>query len=103
MLRAVTFDLWQTLLLDTPEGLRQARADRIHGVHALLARQGFAVDREAVGLAYDAVGPRLENVWATRQDVGSRGQVRLLLECLGLDGAVSTQGGLLLGRCYVHT
>ena len=95
MLRAVTFDLWQTLLLDTPEGLRQARAERIRGVHDLLARQGFAVDRDAVSLAYDAVGPRLENVWATRQDVGSRGQVRLLLECLGLDGAVSTQGGLL--------
>ena len=95
MLKAVTFDLWQTLLLDTPEGLRQARADRIHGVHALLARQGFAVDRDAVGLAYDAVGPRLENVWATRQDVGSRGQVRLLLECLGLDGAPSSEGGLL--------
>ncbi|HEX9901189.1 MAG TPA: HAD family hydrolase [Candidatus Methylomirabilis sp.] len=95
MLRAVTFDLWQTLLLDTPEGLRQARAERIRGVHDLLARQGFAVERDAVGLAYDAVGPRLENVWATRQDVGSRGQVRLLLECLGLDGPLSTQGGLL--------
>ncbi len=33
MLRAVTFDLWQTLILDTPEGLRQARADRVrHGL-----------------------------------------------------------------------
>ena len=95
MLTAVTFDLWQTLLLDTPEGLRQARADRIRGIHELLARHGFAVDVNAVGRAYDAVGPRLEDVWATRHDVGSRGQVRLLLECLGLDGAESRNAGLM--------
>jgi putative hydrolase of the HAD superfamily len=95
MLEAVTFDLWQTLLLDTPEGLRRARADRIGGIHDLLARQGFGVDLAAVGRAYDAVGPRLENVWATRRDVGPRGQVRLLLECLGLDGELFTEGGLL--------
>jgi putative hydrolase of the HAD superfamily len=95
MLKAVTFDLWQTLLLDTPEGLRRARAGRIRGIHELLTRQGIAVARDAVGLAYDAVGPRLENVWATRQDVGSHGQVRLLLECLGLDGALSSKAGLL--------
>src|SRR5574342_89983 len=95
MLKAVTFDLWQTLLLDTPEGLRQARADRVRGIHDLLTRQGFAVERDAVGLAYDAVGPRLETVWATRRDVGSRGQVRLLLECLGLDGALANKAGLL--------
>jgi putative hydrolase of the HAD superfamily len=95
MLKAVTFDLWQTLLLDTPEGLRQARADRIRGVHDLLGRYGFAVDVDAVGRAYDAVGTRLENVWATCRDVGSRGQVRLLLECLGLDGGLSSKAGLL--------
>jgi putative hydrolase of the HAD superfamily len=95
MLKAVTFDLWQTLLLDTPEGLRQARADRIRGIHELLAREGYAVERDAVGLAYDTVGPRLEDVWATRRDVGPRGQVRLLLECLCLDGALSTEGELL--------
>ncbi len=95
MLRAVTFDLWQTLLLDTPEGLLRARADRVRGIHDLLARRGFAVDVDAVGRAYDAVGPRLEDVWATRHDVGTRGQVRLLLECLGLDGAVSSKAGLM--------
>lgn len=95
MLKAVTFDLWQTLLLDTPEGLRRVREDRIRGIHDLLARQGFAVERDAVYRAYDAVGPRLENVWATRQDVGSRGQVWLLLECLALDGVLSSDAELL--------
>jgi putative hydrolase of the HAD superfamily len=95
MLRAVTFDLWQTLILDTPEGLRQARAGRVRGIHEALAREGLRVKTEAVDRAYDAVGSRLEEIWATHRDVGSRGQVRLLLECLGLDGAVPAEGGLM--------
>lgn len=95
MLRAVTFDLWQTLLLDTPEGLRRARADRVGGIQVALVRRGFDVDLAAVGRAYDAVGPRLETVWATRRDVGPRDQVRLLLECLGLDGGVSAEAALM--------
>jgi putative hydrolase of the HAD superfamily len=95
MLRAVTFDLWQTLILDTPEGLRQARADRVRGIHDVLAREGIAVEVAAVDQAYDAVGAKLEEVWSARRDVGSRGQVRLLLECLGLDGAVPAEGRLM--------
>jgi putative hydrolase of the HAD superfamily len=95
MLKAVTFDLWQTLLLDTPEGLRWARVERIRGIHEVLAREGVAVDLGKVGQAYDAVGSRLEEIWGTLRDVGSRGQVRLLLEGLGLDEAVSAEGGLM--------
>ncbi len=93
MLRAVTFDLWQTLILDTPQGLRQAQEARIHGIREVLNRQGIAVDLLAVSRAYDAVGVRLEEVWSRRQDVGSHGQVRLLLDCLGLDSAVFAEGG----------
>jgi putative hydrolase of the HAD superfamily len=95
MLKAVTFDLWQTLLLDTPEGLRRARAHRVRGIHEALAGHGLVADLHAVDRAYDAVGSKLETVWAARQDVGSRGQVRLLLECLGLDGGVSADGALM--------
>ena len=95
MLKAVTFDLWQTLLLDTPEGLRQARAERVRGIHAVLAREGIAAEVATVNQAYDAVGVRLEEVWAARRDVGSRGQVRLLLECLGLDGLVPADGEVM--------
>ena len=89
MLKAVTFDLWQTLILDRPEGLRQARAGRVHGIHDILVRHGHAVRQADVDRAYDAVGERLETLWKTQRDVGTRGQVRILLERLGLDGAVS--------------
>jgi putative hydrolase of the HAD superfamily len=95
MLKAVTFDLWQTLILDTPEGLRQARADRVRGIQEVLARHGVQVDIAAVDQAYDAVGTKLGPIWATRRDVGPRGQVRLLLEGLGLDGSLPPEGRLM--------
>lgn len=95
MLKAVTFDLWQTLILDTPEGLRHARMNRVREIQEILAREGHVVRVEAVDQAYEAVGDQLEEVWASRRDVGSRGQVRLLLTCLGLDGAVSPDGRVM--------
>jgi putative hydrolase of the HAD superfamily len=95
MLKAVTFDLWQTLILDTPEGLRQARAGRVRGLQDVLASHGIAVDMAAVDRAYGAVDVTLQKVWATQRDVGSRGQVRMLLESLGVDGAVSAEGELM--------
>ena len=70
MLRAVTFDLWQTLILVTQEGLGRAREDRVRGVHAVLARHGLAADLAGVGLTNDAVGIRLEEIWESRKDVG---------------------------------
>ena len=102
MLKAVTFDLWQTLILDTPEGLIRARAERIRGVQETLAREGMVVDTRAVEEAYDKVAERLEAVWANQRDVGSRGQIRLLLECLGLGSAAPADGRLMddLDRAY---
>lgn len=88
MLQAVTFDLWQTLILDQPEGLRQARAGRVQGIHDILVRQGHSVRPEDVDRAYDKVGERLEVLWKTRRDVGTHGQVRILLEILSLGEAV---------------
>ncbi|HYL82487.1 MAG TPA: HAD-IA family hydrolase [Candidatus Acidoferrum sp.] len=92
MLRAVTFDLWQTLILDTPEGLGRARADRVRGLQAVLARHGLWVQHDRVAVAYDAVGSRLEGIWQNQRDVGSHAQVRLLLEDLGLDRQVPSEG-----------
>ena len=94
-LRAVTFDLWQTLLMDTPEGLRQAQAERIRGIHRILAGQGVSVQLGAVEQAYDAVWGRLQPIWAAYRDLGSRGQVRIILEVLGVNGAIPVDGPIM--------
>ena len=95
ILNAVTFDLWQTLLIDTPQGLRQAQAERIRGIHRILAGQGASVQIGAVEQAYDAVWERLQPIWATQGDLGSRGQVRLMLEILGVNGAIPSDGPIM--------
>jgi putative hydrolase of the HAD superfamily len=91
-LSAVTFDLWQTLLMDTPQGFRRAQEERIRGIHRILAGEGVSVQIGAVEQAYDAVWGRLQPIWATHGDLGSRGQVRLLLEILGVNGAIPADG-----------
>jgi len=95
LLKAVTFDLWQTLILDTPEGLRRARSERIRGVQEVLAAQGLSVQMGAVEAAYDAVGGKLEGLWTTQRDVGSRGQVGMLLGVLGLERQVPPEGSVM--------
>jgi FMN phosphatase YigB (HAD superfamily) len=82
MQKAVTFDLWQTLIMDTPEGSRWAKAERIRGIAEILKREGRIVDPPAVGRAYDTQGERLEALWTTQRDIGSRAQVELLLDIL---------------------
>jgi putative hydrolase of the HAD superfamily len=92
MVRAVTFDLWQTLLLDRPENLRAARDARIRGIAALLTTGGGSIPPARVADAYEAVGPRLEAAWRTLRDVGARGQVRWMLEMLGVSGDIPEDG-----------
>lgn len=89
MLRAVTFDLWQTLLLDTTENLRRARQARVEEMRRLLAAQGCHRSPEAMEGAYDRAGERLEEVWRSQADVGPRGQVGWMLEHLQVDGGLA--------------
>lgn len=95
MLQAVTFDLWQTLLLDTAENLRSAREARQHGIADVLAGSGHGVSPEAVDRAYEQAGKRLEEVWEGQQDVGPRGQIRWILESLQVDGAIEERARLM--------
>jgi putative hydrolase of the HAD superfamily len=95
MLKAVTFDLWQTLIIDTPEGLRKARTDRVQGMQVALMRAGYPVQFASVDQAYDVVGERLERLWAEQHDIGSRGQVCLLLEALGISKSLASDGSTM--------
>ncbi|MFA5028024.1 MAG: HAD family hydrolase [Candidatus Methylomirabilota bacterium] len=95
MLRAVTFDLWQTLLLDTAENLRLGREARLREIGELLAGAGHAVSPAGLNLAYDHSWQRLEAVWRSHEDVGPRGQLRWMLESLGVAGAVPESSPLM--------
>src|SRR5574341_2124639 len=102
MIEAVTFDFWETLMQDSVENLRRNREFRIDGLRRVLEEVGFDRPREALAAAHDASGERINAVWRTGADVGTRDQVRLLLECLepSLPGALDAEAWAALVEAY---
>jgi putative hydrolase of the HAD superfamily len=82
VLKAVTFDFWQTLVTETPEGSRWARAERIRRIEEVLRADQIILDPEAISGAYTAEGERLEELWKTNCDISARAQVEMLLDIL---------------------
>lgn len=61
MLRAVTFDFWDTLVRWTPE--RPMRDQQIDGFAAVLREAGFEVDREVLVTLFAENWSRFEEAW----------------------------------------
>ena len=80
MIRAVTFDFWQTLMADTPENLARATALRLAGMKAVLERSGHAMTLAALEAAYEASWHRLASIWQEHRDLPSREQVAIFLD-----------------------
>ncbi len=69
-IKAVTFDLWDTLVVDDSDepvraerGMKPKPEQRRALVQGFLERNGVAVDREAVDLAYDTTDAAFREVW----------------------------------------
>ncbi len=91
-IKAVTFDLWDTMIADHTDeprraarGLRSKRAERRHLAHAALARQGD-VAFEVVGTAYDVADAAFDKVWKEHHVTWTVGErLRVMLGRLGRD------------------
>src|SRR5436309_8289469 len=82
-IRAVLFDLWGTLVLDSPERGRPRRAWRNANVCRVLEEHGLRLDPEVVALALDATGLTLTGLHDQGRDVPAAGRVALFLDQLG--------------------
>ena len=81
MLKAITFDFWETLVHDSPENMREQRMLRIQALHRALALAGRALDFAAVVEAYDrSERVLIERFWSRDRDPMIAEQVRLVLE-----------------------
>jgi putative hydrolase of the HAD superfamily len=85
VLKAVTFDLWGTLIMERPEGSRRAMAERISKIDAVLRGERIFRDPDDIASAYKTLGEKLAALWITLRDVGARGQVAMLLEILQIE------------------
>lgn len=88
MIRAVAFDLWETLLTDTPDLSRRQERLRLERIEALLRARGFAGAAERIEAAYRALWHRCHELyWSRDEDVACRVQIEHFLEALDLDAA----------------
>ncbi|MGK2855564.1 MAG: HAD family hydrolase [Thermoanaerobaculia bacterium] len=98
MLKAIAFDLWETLITDLPEIAHRQESARIDGLAALLGERGAAPLRESVAAAHRETWHRCWALyWSQDRDVSSRGQVCHFLEILGIDP--SSLDEAFLRRC----
>lgn len=82
MVEAITFDLWGTLIGETPESARKIKEARARNLYLLLQDQGYPGTIEEVEAASEQVGERLQAIWSRHEDVGPEEQVQLLVEAL---------------------
>ncbi len=81
MLKAVTFDFWETLVQDSAENLRRQRRLRIEALHRAVRRAGCELEESLVVEAYDRSERVLtESFWSQDRDPRIEEQVRLVLE-----------------------
>jgi putative hydrolase of the HAD superfamily len=80
---AVTFDFWQTLVRDTPEGLARAREMRLRSVAEILDRAGCPKSASTIEEAYERCAVEMAaRAWTLHRDLSIRDQVTIFLDCL---------------------
>jgi putative hydrolase of the HAD superfamily len=88
MIRAVAFDLWETLITNTPEQSRLQKEARLTRLEQILTRHGFAREAERLEHAHYRQWNRCQELyWSADLDIPCRRQVDHLLEELELDPA----------------
>ena len=78
-IKAVTFDLWQTLLLDNREQGRARAQVRLEGAQKALLKRGFSFDLEHIREAYRACYRRCRRIREDNVDISFREQVEIFI------------------------
>jgi putative hydrolase of the HAD superfamily len=86
VLRAVAFDLWETLITDTPELSRQQERLRLTRMEEILTAHGHGALADRIEDAYRALWHRCHDLyWSLDLDVPCRRQIEHFLEELQVD------------------
>ncbi len=104
MLKAVSFDLWETLITDKPELLRRQERLRLTRIESILAARGHGALADRIERAYRSVWHRCQELyWSADTDIPCRRQIEHFLEDLGLDARSFDEGALAeLEQAYAN-
>jgi putative hydrolase of the HAD superfamily len=81
-IKAVLFDLWETLIHDRPDRAHPRRVWRIEAVQGIFQRHGYDIDDMAVGASLDATNVALTRLHDEGRDVDGPGRAMMLLDIL---------------------
>ena len=103
-LRAVIFDLWNTLIADTPDLMREREKARLEGLSLALAAAGLRYEAEDVERAYREVAEELQRLQAESRDLSSLERSALFLRRLDPELAPQATPGLVesVDRCPIE-
>jgi FMN phosphatase YigB (HAD superfamily) len=101
MLRAITFDLWETLIFDDPKADAPRREYRIREIGRILRDNGVKVADEALDRAHREVFARMETYWSLKLDLSVLEQTKIFVELAGAsDKALPPEALLEAARHY---
>lgn len=86
MLKAITFDLWKTLVTysDPEQEIRRKRL-RAEGILNKLISFGYSVSLDEVTNAYERSGEEIEEIRKSLRELDTKTQLAYFLKCLGID------------------
>ena len=104
MLRAIGFDLWETLITDTPDLSRQQERLRLTRIESILRSRGHAADAARIERAHRSLWHQCQQLyWSLDRDVPCRRQIEHFLEAMELDpGSFSEESLGELEHAYAH-
>jgi putative hydrolase of the HAD superfamily len=104
MIQAVAFDLWETLITDSPELSRQQERLRLSRMEAILREGGHQHAAEEIEGAYRRLWQQCHHLyWANDVDIPCRRQIEHFLQELTLDPARLSEAELgALEQAYAH-
>jgi putative hydrolase of the HAD superfamily len=95
MLRAIAFDLWETLITDRPHLSKEQERLRLTRMEAILGARGHAAVADRIEDAYRSLWRRCHDLyWSEDRDVPCRRQIEHFLEELALDPAAFEEDAL---------
>jgi putative hydrolase of the HAD superfamily len=104
MIAAVAFDLWETLITDSPASSRRQERLRLLRMEDILRARGHAAVADRIEHAYRALWHRCQDLyWSQDRDVPCRRQIEHFLEELALAPSAFDEAMLAeLEHAYAH-
>src|SRR5213593_3452006 len=94
LIKAVTVDLWGTLLLDNPSADERYRRERLVRIAETLAERGIEVPIATLARGYEESRRQLARIWREMRDVPVERHATMLLQAVdtALPGRLDAAG-----------